>query len=102
MELTSTQRKEAHLRFGSGVSRLAARWFAIVSLLWSAFSFLLFFYVNAAEENPTRLTPAALLAFSTISVLLAVAAAILRSRWSWLAVPLSVFVLTILLYGKLT
>jgi len=101
MELTSTQRKEAHLRFGSGVSRLA-RWFAIVSLLWSAFSFLLFFYVNAAEENPTRLKPAALLAFSTISVLLAVAAAILRSRWSWLAVPLSVFVLTILLYGKLT
>ena len=90
MTSESQLRDEDKHRKLSAYLRISGHCFAVFSLLWSIYWWLLFFYVNAAEE-PAGPTQHQLLVASGVFRLFAVLAAFTKSKISWLSVPISAF-----------
>jgi hypothetical protein len=101
MNSTTEQLVEQQGWVHSRIAKISGHALAVTSLLWSTFFWLLFFYINASETavGPTDRQE---LEISSASLLLAITAAILRSKVSWPAIPaaLLTFAISVVPYAS--
>ena len=99
--MTSSISKSLRANSGSSAVVLVTRKIlAGQSLLWSLFFIALFFYIKAAERNPTSWGLGGLLGISGFSLAFAGIAVYLRSKLRRIAAPTVLLIFAYLVYGS--